>query len=331
MVTRPPTTSARAGRHFPTVSPEGDSSCTSQLNQEPSSERLWALVSVFMRIARYSRPTAAATITKAQAASANERASTARQHRARLGRAGIPAAAGLLVLASCASGSAASPPATPPSTAAPTVPTTEARTTVPTTIAKPAPVTLPVPTIVTVPVANTAVAPTPAAPAGGAGAGGGGGSGGNATEGYGPFGPFDVGSLDDASRAAVASAVEAYLVAASVLPLRSREEPDLRAVLTPAALGRLTPQVLAVVADGADAGLPRLEGVSLVKADVGVDGIVGPDGGRVATASIDTLVTATTEGGSPVTIARRGNLVLVPGPSGWQIDELDLTVDRDLP
>jgi hypothetical protein len=185
---------------------------------------------------------------------------------------------------------------------------------------------------VTVPVANTAVAPSAAPPAGGGGGGSGGsGSGGNATEGYGPFGPFEVGRLDDASRTAVASVVEAYLVAASVLPLRNREEPDLRAVLTPAALGRLTPQVLAVVADGADSGLPRLEGVALTKADVGVDGIVGPDGGQVATATIDTVVTATTEGGSPVRIARRGNLVLVPGPSGWQIDELDVTVDRDLP
>jgi len=186
-----------------------------------------------------------------------------------------------------------------------------------------------VPTIVTVPVADTAVAPGSVADAGGDA--GGSGAGGNASGDYGPFGPFAVGSLDDGSRAAVASAVEAYLVAASVLPLRNREEPDLRAVLTPAAMGRLDAASMAVLADGADSGLPRLDGVTLEKAEVGVDGIVGPDGGQVATASIDTVVTAKTEGGSPVRITRHGNLLLVPGPSGWQIDEFDLVVDRDLP
>jgi hypothetical protein len=71
--------------------------------------------------------------------------------------------------------------------------------------------------------------------------------------------------------------------------------------------------------------------VALTRAEVGVDGIVGPDGGAVAAATIDTEVRGTTPGGSPVRILRRGSLLLVPGPAGWQIDELDLTVDRELP
>jgi hypothetical protein len=175
---------------------------------------------------------------------------------------------------------------------------------------------------VTTPPPADPAAPTPPAPAP---------AGGNATEGYGPFGPFAVGSLDDAARAAVSSAVEAYLVAASVLPLRTGVPADLRAVLTPDALARLSPAGLAVLTDGSSAGLTTLADAALVRADVGVDGIVGPDGGSVASASIDTLVTGTTPGGAPVRVSRRGSLLLVPGPTGWQIDEFDLVVDRELP
>jgi hypothetical protein len=290
-------------------------------------------VPAFIRTANHSSAAAPAAISTAQTRFVTDIANTAREHRTGPARSLIAAVAGVFVLASCASGGAASPAVTATTTVATTAPTTVPRTTaapttVATTIPKPPPVTLPVPTIVTVPVANTAVAPVPDP---GAVEGGDAGVGGNASADYGPFGPFTVGALDEVARAAVASAVEAYILASSVLPLRNHEEPDLRAVLTPAAMGRLNPQVMAVLADGTESGLPRLEGVALERAEVGVDGIVGPDGGQVAAASINTLVTATTEGGSPVRIARLGNLLLVPGPTGWQIDDFDLVVERELP
>jgi hypothetical protein len=288
-----------------------------------------------MRVAASRSATATATMTTPQAMSASEASSTGSKHRTAPRRAVVPALVGLLLAAACSSGGAATPPtpAAPP-TAAPTsaapttaAPTTAAPTTLATTIQRPPPVTLPVPTVVTVTVPRPAVQPPPPPEQ----QGGGSPAGGNASEGYGPFGPFTVQPLDDAARAAVSAAVEAYLVAGSVLPLRSGEPANLDTVLTPSALARLNPAQLAVLTDGAASGLAGLAAVTLARAEVGVDGIVGPDGGSVAAATIDTLVTATTAGGSPVRITRRGSLLLVPGPSGWQIDEFDLVVDRELP
>ena len=331
MVSPPATTSARAGRQVPSVAPVVDSSCTSQLNHDPSAARRWGRVRTFMRLAATRSATATATMTTPQAMLASETSSTGSKHRTAPRRARVPALVGLLVVAACSSGGAATPTTTaaPPTTvrATTTAPSTAAPTTLATTILRPPPVTLPVPTVVTVAVPRPAVPPAPPPEQ----QGGGTPAGGNASEGYGPFGPFTVQPLDDAARAAVTAAVEAYLVAGSVLPLRSGAPADLRAVLTPSALARLNPAQLAVLTDGAESGLTALEAVALARAEVGVDGIVGPDGGSVAAATIDTLVTATTAGGSPVRISRRGNLLLVPGPSGWQIDEFDLVVDRELP
>jgi hypothetical protein len=149
---------------------------------------------------------------------------------------------------------------------------------------------------------------------------------GDASEGYGRFGPFEVQPLGRAE-AAVRQAVDAYVEAAVFLPLRSGARANLQGVLSAVALSHLGAAQRAVLTDE---GLPLVLDAAPERFDVAVDGMIGPDGAGVATASITLVVTGKATGGGPVVVRRSGVLALIPEGTAWRIDSFDLTVERDV-
>ena len=137
-----------------------------------------------------------------------------------------------------------------------------------------------------------------------------------------------TGDLDPAVRDQIAGALHTYLNAATGTPLGSGVPAVLDNVLTPAAMGRLTPQTRDALVDE---GLPALSAVKLDHSDVTLDAFMGPDLAMVVNAAIDAQVSATTPSGAPVTIIRRGTLTFVNDGGTWKIDAFDLTVARDVP
>ncbi len=137
-----------------------------------------------------------------------------------------------------------------------------------------------------------------------------------------------TGDLDPAIRDQIAAALHTYLNAASGTPLGSGAPAVLDNVLTAAAMARLTPESRDALVDE---GLSALAGVKIDHADVNLDAFMGPDSAMVVTAAVDLQVSASTPGGAPVTIVRRGTLTFVPDGGSWKVDAFDLTVARDLP
>jgi len=199
----------------------------------------------------------------------------------------------ILLAAACSGGGSK---AAPSSTAAPTTATAPAPTTTvaPTTTLATGPADLGVPTI-------------------------------TAAEGTSALG---TGDLDPAVRDQIGAALHTYLNAATGTPLGSGAAAVLDNVLTPAAVGRLTPETRDALVDE---GLSALSAVKLDHGDVTLDAFMGPDLAIVVNAAIDVQVSGTMASGSPVTIIRRGTLTFVQDAGAWKIDAFDLTVARDLP
>ncbi len=79
-----------------------------------------------------------------------------------------------------------------------------------------------------------------------------------------------------------------------------------------------------------DDGLGPAHTVRLARADTDLVALAGPAGevGAVV-ASIDWRVTGRTAGGGRITVARTGELTLVPDGDRWRIDAFELTAEQD--
>ena len=132
--------------------------------------------------------------------------------------------------------------------------------------------------------------------------------------------------LADEVRAKVAAVLERYLDAAVLTPLRSGERAgDLASVFTAAALARVNgPDRPALV----DEGLPKAAALRAESSSARLGALVGGDKAvSVVTATIDLRLD--TGGSDRVTIARNGDLVLVPDGGDWRIDGYDVRTTRD--
>jgi hypothetical protein len=126
----------------------------------------------------------------------------------------------------------------------------------------------------------------------------------------------------------VTQAFGAYLDAAIGTPLGTGGPAQLDALLTPNALGKLTPQSRDALADE---NMPPVNGIKLDKANLALDGFAGPDQSlSVVNATIDIQVSGTAAAG-PVTIKRNGTLTFVNDGTAWKIDAFNLNVERDTP
>ena len=131
----------------------------------------------------------------------------------------------------------------------------------------------------------------------------------------------------DDVKAAVASTLDRYLQEAVFGPLRSGGPAgDLGPVFTgPARLRVDGPDRAALVDEGlASAGSVRTE-----KVTAGLTALAGADGAMTVVAAAVDLHLRAGDDDDPVTIARRGHLVLVPEGGGWKIDGYDVRTTRD--
>ncbi len=130
--------------------------------------------------------------------------------------------------------------------------------------------------------------------------------------------------------AGVLATLNGYLEAAVLAPLRSGGPAgDLAPLFTAEPGARLS----ASAADRAafvDEGLPPASGIRKEAAVASLSGLAGRDGVvSVVRAELDLRLAAEIDG-VPVTIARTGELVLVPEGGRWRIDAYDLKVVRTL-
>ena len=130
--------------------------------------------------------------------------------------------------------------------------------------------------------------------------------------------------------AAVHATLDTYLAVAIVAPLHSgAPAADLSAVLSPAALERVTSDP-AARATLVDEGLPPMTtSIAAERARATLSSVAGPDGQpAVVGAQLDLVIRAT----GPtldIDIVRQGEVVLVPEAGGWRIDSFVLTTKRD--
>lgn len=132
--------------------------------------------------------------------------------------------------------------------------------------------------------------------------------------------------LPDEVRAKVMATLDAYLDRATAVPLRTGSGAgDLAGLFTSAASARLNgPDRPALV----DEGLPRAAGVQAVASTARLGALAGSDNAvSVVAATIDLRLQST--GDDQLTIARSGDLVLVPDGGTWKIDGYDLSTARD--
>jgi hypothetical protein len=147
---------------------------------------------------------------------------------------------------------------------------------------------------------------------------------------------FEIQAAGDATKTAAGGAwkgvlatLNGYLEAGVLTPLRSGGAAgDLGRLLGSEVAARVTPPG----ADRAalvDEGLPP---ATDIRRDAGVatlSALAGPDGTiSVVTARLDLRLRAQVEG-APLTIARTGELVMLPDGPIWRIDAYDLRVSRD--
>lgn len=145
------------------------------------------------------------------------------------------------------------------------------------------------------------------------------------------FGP--VASLPEAveqTRIAVTATLDAYLQRAVFQPLdTSGPAGDLTPFFTGAAAARLSGPDRAVLVDegiAVEGGGAKLDSAAAV-----LHALSGADGRpTVVNAHVDFKVVAGTSD-LPVTIARRGDLVLVEEAGSWRIDSYDVVVGRSTP
>ena len=134
----------------------------------------------------------------------------------------------------------------------------------------------------------------------------------------------------DAAWAGVLQTLNRYLEAGVLTPLRTGGPAgDLSPLFTPLAVS----QVMAVGPDRAafiDEGLAPATDLRPHASVAKLSALIGPDGVMtVVTAALDLRLTGRIME-SPVTVARRGDLVLLPEGGTWRIDAWDLTVTRTL-
>ena len=131
----------------------------------------------------------------------------------------------------------------------------------------------------------------------------------------------------DDVKAAVGATLDRYLQAAVLGPLRSGGPAgDLGPVFSGRARGRVDgPDRAALV----DEGMPAARSLRAEAATVRLEALAGADGAMaVVTAAVELQLRAGDDD-DPVTIARRGHLVLVPEGDGWKIDGYDVRTTRD--
>ena len=134
----------------------------------------------------------------------------------------------------------------------------------------------------------------------------------------------------EAAQAGVLAALQLYLLAASLDPLRTGAPGvDISVLFTSRAAARATsaPDRAALY----DEGLPPVESLRPEVADLNLTGLVGPDG-RVAVmaASYAVKLNGVTSG-TPVVVQRNADFVLVPEDGGWKIDAYDVRASRTTP
>lgn len=147
---------------------------------------------------------------------------------------------------------------------------------------------------------------------------------------------YELNAAGEVSRAAADGAwagalttLNRYLRLGVLTPLRSGGPAGPLAPYFTAEAGRLVSAPGTDRAAFVDEGLPPATAIRQDHAVATLAGLAGPDGVVVVvTARLDLQVTVEVEG-APVTIARTGELVLVPEGGRWKIDAFDISVKRD--
>jgi len=134
----------------------------------------------------------------------------------------------------------------------------------------------------------------------------------------------------DAAWAGVLATLNRYLEAGVLTPLRSGGPAG---DLTPLFTGPAAERVMAATPDrGAfiDEGLPQLSDIRKDSAVAALTALAGTDGVMsVVTARLDLRLVGHVNG-APVTVARTGELVLMPEGGSWRIDAYDVKVVRSV-
>jgi hypothetical protein len=136
-------------------------------------------------------------------------------------------------------------------------------------------------------------------------------------------------AVSDAAWAGVLETLNKYLELGILTPLRSGGlAGDLTPLFTPLAVDRVLtgPDRFAFI----DENLPPAADLRPESMEAGMNALAGPDGGvSVVTAGLDVRIVGHVDG-SPLTVVRNGELVLVPEGGTWRIDGWDITVTRTL-
>jgi hypothetical protein len=131
----------------------------------------------------------------------------------------------------------------------------------------------------------------------------------------------------DATWAGVLATLNRYLDAAVLTPLRTGGPAgDLSPLFTPLAVDRVTtgPDRAAFI----DEGVPPVTDLQAGAAVATLTALAGADGSvSVVDASLDLRLTAEANG-SPVSVTRTGDMVLMPDGGSWRIDAYDITARR---
>lgn len=134
----------------------------------------------------------------------------------------------------------------------------------------------------------------------------------------------------EAAQAGVLATMQAYLVVASLDPLRSGTP---GADISPLFSGRAAPRATAAPDRAAlyDEGIPPVESLRPEVADINLTGLVGPDGKvAVMAASYAVKINGITSG-TPLVVQRNADFVLVPEDGAWKIDAYDVHASRTTP
>lgn len=131
--------------------------------------------------------------------------------------------------------------------------------------------------------------------------------------------------------AGVLATLDRYLDVAVVAPLRSGGGAGPLDDLFTASAARRVASSPADRAALVDEGLPKLERIRKQRAVATLAALADRDGSvRVVSVDVDLRLLADLDG-EQVTIARAGELVLVPEGGAWRIDSYDLRASRDSP